>query len=217
MTPEDDESQLDLKATNPDEFKAFTRVLTQVLELVQQLNSEYRNRLFRALEATFDMQATVPTNVTARPPAGSLNVSGGPPRAFANSSHFSEDRSLSPKQFMFEKRPQTDVERMACLAYYLTHYRDTPHFKTLELSKLNTEAAQVKFSNAAKAVDNATRSHLLVPVGQAKKQLSVVGELYVQALPDRTAAREALASAAGRQRRRNKARSSSTPSNGNEE
>ena len=35
---------------------------------------------------------------------------------------------MSPKDFLMEKAPNTDVERIACLAYYLTHYRSTPHF-----------------------------------------------------------------------------------------
>src|SRR5258705_835088 len=38
--------------------------------------------------------------------------------------------SLSAKEFLAEKRPKTDVERVACLAYYLTHFRETPEFKT---------------------------------------------------------------------------------------
>jgi hypothetical protein len=107
---------------------------------------------------------------------------------------FSEDRSLSAKAFMIEKRPQQDTERIACLAYYLTHYRDQPTFKTLDLSKLNTEAAQIKLSNPTRAVDSAVAAHFLIPAGGGTKQLSAIGEVYVQALPDRSAAKEAIAS-----------------------
>ncbi len=103
---------------------------------------------------------------------------------------------------MFEKQPKTDVEKVACLAYYLTHYRDTPHFKTLDLSKLNTEAAQVKFSNPAVAVDNATKQTYLVPATKGNKQLSARGEQFVLALPDRDKARDVMANA--RPRKRNK-------------
>ena len=67
---------------------------------------------------------------------------------------------MSPKEFLLEKQPRTDVERIACLAFYLTHYRDTPHFKTLELSKLNTEAAQQKFANAANATEQRSQDGL---------------------------------------------------------
>lgn len=98
----------------------------------------------------------------------------------------------TPKQFMFEKKPATDVERIACLAYYLTHYRDMQHFKTVDLSQLNTEAAQLRFSNAALATNNALKRGYLAHGTKGMKQLSAVGEQYVQALPDRTAARALL-------------------------
>ncbi len=115
---------------------------------------------------------------------------------------FSEDRSPSPKQFLLEKQPKTDVERVACLAYYLTHYRDTPHFKTLDVSKLNTEAAQVKFSNAAVAVDNAAKQNYLVPASRGSKQISAVGEQFVLALPDREKAKSIMRSARPRRKAR---------------
>jgi len=113
---------------------------------------------------------------------------------------FSEDRSISPKQFMFEKQPRTDVEKVACLAYYLTHYLGTPHFKTLDISKLNTDAAQVKFSNPAVAVDNATKQNYLVPASKGSKQLSALGEQFVLALPDRDRAKQVMANARPRRR-----------------
>ncbi len=105
---------------------------------------------------------------------------------------FSENRDMSAKDFLREKSPKTDIERIVCLAYYLTHYKDTPHFKTLDLSNLNTEAAQSKFSNAAFSVVNATNAGLLVPAVKGSKQLSAAGELFVQALPDREAARASI-------------------------
>ena len=94
---------------------------------------------------------------------------------------------------MFQKQPLTDVDRIACLAYYLTFYRDTRHFKTIDLSKLNTEAAQIKFSNTAFAVVNAHNSGLLVAAGKGFKQLSALGERYVEALPNRDLAKEVFA------------------------
>jgi hypothetical protein len=105
---------------------------------------------------------------------------------------FSEEKLLSAKEFLLQKRPQSDVERVTVLAYYLTHYKDTPYFKTLDISKLNTEAAQAKFSNAAYAVENATKYGYLVPASKGNKQLSAAGELFVQALPDREAAKQAM-------------------------
>ena len=67
-----------------------------------------------------------------------------------------------------------------------------PHFKTLEISKLNTEAAQLKFSNAAFSVTNAANAGLLAPAGKGNKQISAIGERVVDALPDREASKAAL-------------------------
>lgn len=115
---------------------------------------------------------------------------------------FSEDRTISPKAFLMEKQPVTDVERVACLAYYLTHYRNTPHFKTLDISKLNTEAAQVKFSNSAWAVDNATKRGYIAQATQGNRQLSALGERFVLALPNREEAKAAMTTFRSRRKSR---------------
>lgn len=134
--------------------------------------------------------------------SGETQRSSDQPANSATASQFSEDRNISAKEFILSKKPMTDIERVACLAYYLTHYRDTPHFKTLDISKLNTDAAQIKLSNAAAAVENAAATGLLVAAGKGNKQLSAVGELYVQSLPDRDAAKAAIAHV--RPKRKNK-------------
>ncbi len=114
---------------------------------------------------------------------------------------------MSAKEFLLEKGPRTDVERIACLAYYLTHYRSTPHFKTIDLSILNTEAAQPKFANAAYSANNAVKLGYLVASTKGQRQLSAIGERFVRALPDRDAAKEALTSL----RKRRPKRSRNTP------
>lgn len=174
-------------------------VFSEVVAAMKRLDGEARLRLFRTLATFFDL----PSNDRGfRKTEASITQTKSDSTA-----PFSEDRSISSKQFLFEKKPNTDIERIACLAYYLTHYLQTPHFKTLDLSKLNTDAAQIKFSNPAQAVDNATRAGLLVQATKGQKQLSAIGELYVQALPDRVAAKEAIAH--GRPRRgKGKAKSS---------
>jgi len=108
---------------------------------------------------------------------------------------------VTPKEFLLQKKPKTDVERIACLAYYLTHYRSAPHFKTAELAALNTEAAQPRFSNAAYAVSNATNCGYLVPATKGSKQISAQGEQFVLALPDRVAAKSAMTSRRARAKR----------------
>jgi hypothetical protein len=189
MTPDEKFASTENPAEPIDELQ----VLAQVMAALKPLSDDARARLFRTLATFFE----IPTRDTSATSKHSL-VSPG---TVVEAPLFSEDRSISAKQFIFDKKPSTDVERVTCLAYYLSHYRATPHFKTLELSKLNTEAAQIKFSNAAVAVDNAAKAGFLVPASKGQKQISSVGELYVQALPDRAAARAAVEHA---RRRRNR-------------
>jgi|SRR5208283_5463355 len=158
-----------------------TSALKQMLDIMSNVAPENRQRLIQSLATFFDLSPVGGSDI----PTVSRKREGIP---------FSEEKILSPKEFLFQKKPQSDVERVTVLAYYLTHYRDTPYFKTLDISKLNTEAAQAKFSNPAYAVDNATKYGYLVPASKGNKQVSATGELLVQALPDREAAKQAMQS-----------------------
>ena len=116
----------------------------------------------------------------------------------------------SPKQFLVQRRPVNDVQRIACLGYFLTHLRvpPQPHLKTADLSKLNTDAAQPKIGNAAQAVANATKiSRYLAPAGGGKKQITPLGEQVVEALPDQEAVRRVLQDHSAGQRKKAKKKS----------
>lgn len=167
--------------------------LTSILSSLKKLDKDAQKRTLQAVIMYLGIDLSSVTTVTSSPKMQPLSVPEHSNGAIEKIS-FSENRNISPKDFLKDKSPVTDVERIACLAYYLTHYRDVPHFKTLELSRLNVEAAQPKFSNPAVAVDNATRAGLLVQATKGSKQISAVGEVYVQALPDRNIAKAAIAS-----------------------
>jgi hypothetical protein len=171
-----------------------------VIDRLAEFNNEARRRVFRRAMGFFELDITSSATPSRHPqsdrgPVQQESANGGTP-------HFGDRAELPPKEFMFQKQPRTDIERIACLAYYLIHYRDTRQFKTIDLSKLNTEAAQIKFSNTAFAVVNATNAGLLVTADKGFKQLSAVGEFYVEALPDRDKAKEVLANARIRRRRK---------------
>lgn len=163
----------------------LTSILPDVISAFRRLDADGQEKLFQMIATIFNLgRGSTSSAVDVVPISSSAPVN----------ERFSRDRTISPKEFLLKKQPRTDVERVACLAYYLTNYRDQPHFKTLDISKLNTEAAQVKFSNPAQAVDNATKYGYLAPGVKGSKQLSAGGELYIDALPDREAAASALAS-----------------------
>jgi hypothetical protein len=177
--------------------RAVHEAVNDVIRRVLDFDDDVRRRILRTVETfLFDASVAPPFRPMGQSTGQSLSAHGSRATSFADSAE------LSPKDFTFRKQPQTGVERVACLAYYLTHYRDTRHFKTVDISLLNTEAAQLKFSNAAYAVDNATNVGLLVPAGKGAKQLSALGERFVEALPDRAAAKEILASLRSRRARK---------------
>jgi len=89
------------------------------------------------------------------------------------------------KQFVAQKRPENVYQRVACLAYYLTHALNTPHFKTKEISKANTDAAAGQFTNPSARVNDATSKYgYLSAVRGGQKQITHFGEQVVEALPN---------------------------------
>jgi hypothetical protein len=188
-------------------------VLNQILQLLRSLSEERRASIVRALSNVvldIDLQKkdrhrmwgsdSVVAWGTDSVVAKEADVSARVP--------FSQDLKLSPKAFLLEKQPRTDVERIACLAYYLTHYRDILHFKTIDLSKLNTEAAQPKLSNPTFATRNAVAYGYLAQATKGQRQLSAAGEQFVTALPDREAAKAIMSNFLKRRRGKSKGRKS---------
>lgn len=165
---------------------AEAAVLQRMISDLSPLSRDAQQRLIN----------TVCTFLGLAGPAAIETMSANPARHHrtdrTSSFQFSEEETPSVKQFIHDKSPQTDVERVACLAYYLAHYRSTPHFKTKDITALNTESAHRLFSNTAFAVENATKTGYLVPSIKGSKQISAAGERFVEALPDRETAREIM-------------------------
>jgi hypothetical protein len=198
-------------------------VLQTLISALTPLDRETRLRLLETIttflqiegvrfvkSGTMDIRDFV-TSPSGAPAFATSDVSRSP------AGPFSGRPDLSPKEFLLDKEPKTDVERVACLAFYLTHYRSLPEFKTLDISKLNTEAAQVKFSNPAMAVDNATKLGFLVPASKGLKQIGALGEQFVRALPDRDAAKAVRAKIRPRRSKRGGRGNGGEDSNATEE
>ena len=184
-------NQTDSNSYN-DEAKSLS-ALSSILGTLTPLTTSDRSRVLNTVLTFFGINQPSPASVANIPSVTS---------AYSTKA---EDRNLTPKQFIMEKQPKTDVERIACLAYYLTHFREAPHFKTQDLTNLNTESAQPRLSNPAKAAANAVSYGYLALANKGNRQLSGPGELFVQNLPDREAAKSAMTNAKPR-----KAKTSST-------
>jgi hypothetical protein len=116
-----------------------------------------------------------------------------------------------PSLFLAGKRPQLDIERVACLAYLLKHTKDLAAFKTLDITKLNTEAAGRDLSNTSAIARNAVRAGYLAKAGGGKKQITPLGELVVEALPDQDAVKKIVADHKPKQRRARKRKGAKKP------
>jgi hypothetical protein len=108
----------------------------------------------------------------------------------------------SAKQFLAQKAPRSDIERVAVLAYFLTHAKGSVHFKTADISTLNVEAAGPRISNASYAVSNAMKKAGYLAAGpKGTRQITARGEALVEALPDHEAAKAAVNAMPGKPRR----------------
>jgi len=113
----------------------------------------------------------------------------------------SGDGEASPKEFLNAKNPRTQVQRIACLAYFLSKRRRTPRFNTRQLADLNSEAGWHGFSSPSVCVENASKAKLLSLAGGGNKQLTSLGKALVDALPNQEFVKEIM-SATGRRKGR---------------
>lgn len=186
---------------------AAFKTVSRIIELLEPLSESDREHVYRTVGTWFRFGTPSVAGMTRSAVAPAPTSSQ---QRLFDDERFSDRPVLSAKEFIFEKDPTTEVERIAALGYYLTHYQDTPHFKTVDLSRLNTEAAQRKLSNPTVAANNAMRDGFFVQAPKAGyKQLSAMGERFVQLLPNREAALQVKHRMSSRRGKRGSARGES--------
>lgn len=142
--------------------------------------------------------------------AGVQDVAGGPssppgsvPTPLAG---LPSGATTSVRNFIRVKRPASDVQHVACLAYFLTHQRQQPEFKKKDIEAVHRESGGPSM-DLHRALDNATRFNgYLSPVGGGKKQISTKGEDVVAALPDQEAVKQLENDQPARKRKSRRAR-----------
>ncbi|MGB7930400.1 MAG: hypothetical protein WCF61_19785 [Terriglobales bacterium] len=102
-----------------------------------------------------------------------------------------------PRAFIRLKKPTTDVQRVACIGYYLVQTTGHHGFTSKDISTAYTDSGGSKI-NMTRALDNATRAaKYLSNRGPREKQLTTLGEDVVNALPDQAAVKNIEAAAKG--------------------
>ncbi|WP_329358570.1 hypothetical protein [Streptomyces anulatus] len=184
-------------ARGMDETHAELHAMQKAYDALKSLDGERKGRVIKWLMESLAMDVSVRLGEEPEP-------SGPLAEQERSACAQAERREVSVRDFISQKKPQSLVERVACLGYYLTHYRDQPHFRAPDIVQLNTDAAAHKFGNPSRDIDNADRQNgYLVTAGSGLKQITPRGEAVVEALPDREAVKTALRSNPFKSRRAN--------------
>lgn len=164
------------------DFDKELEALRQVLSTLEPLNDDQRKFVLKTVAERFGLIIPKNQNFEETSDSDVAPTETKTSKSLAN---------ITPKEFVKRKSPDSDVLRVACLAYYLTYARKQSEFKSEDIAKLNTESAAQNFGNPLKTVNNAmARSHFLAPAGGGKKQITAHGEDVVNALPDLKAVAE---------------------------
>lgn len=160
--------------TDRNDFGKELEAIKIILSILEPFSEEQRKFVLKTAAERFGL--VIPKNQNFEDFTNFQASAGEVNKQFSN---------MSPKEFLKIKKPDSDVLRVVCLAYYLTYVRNQATFKSEEIASLNIEAAYQNFGNPLKTVNNAmTRSHFLAPAGGGKKQITAHGEDIVNALPD---------------------------------
>lgn len=166
------------ESSAPTEFEA----LGKVLAALASLDAKQRVWVIASAVSNLGIAATLPT------PTGTGGAGAGGIATSAAIIPGQPGSNAHARAFLRQKAPTNKVQQVACLAYYLTHFKEIPHFKTTDLSQMNTDAGGARIGNLTQAANNALHlSGYLAPAGGGRKQLSAYGEDVVNALPDPSA------------------------------
>jgi hypothetical protein len=178
-----------MKAKSESVDKGLAAVKT-VFDALEPLDDALRNFVLTSVGTLLGKPISESARINNIPPAPqqiqqpAVNPAILTPAAHVgHSAH--QNNGQAAKLFMKSKQPASDVQRVTCLAYYLTHSMSQPQFKTKDITKLNSDAGQIRLSNPTHAITNAERQNgFIVPAGRGLKQITSLGEDVVAALPD---------------------------------
>jgi hypothetical protein len=129
--------------------------------------------------------------ITVNPAMGATGATGNPViNSIAGNPSPDVATALAAKDvraFIRLKKPDTDIERVACLGYFIVKTTGAAGFSAKEVKQAHVDSGGSAM-NFPRALDNATRrSKYLSNRGPREKQLTTLGEDVVEALPNREA------------------------------
>jgi|SRR5208282_476611 hypothetical protein len=172
-----------------------TGALVAVIAALEPLNDADRHWVLQSAASKFAL--TVET-AAGGGPASTNTVTATPPVGTATAADVQAAITRKDaRAFIRLKKPTTDVQRVACIGYYLVQTTGQPGFASKAISTAHTDSGGSKI-NMTRALDNATRkAKYLSSRGPREKQLTTLGEDVVDALPDQVAVKTIEAAAKG--------------------
>lgn len=177
--------------------------LVLVVRALEPLDPNERQWVLNSAAARWSLNAPAQVGQPQNP--GSPSGSYVPTGVGASLNSTDADAAIQRKDvraFIRIKKPTTDVQRVACLVYYLTQTTGQAGILSKDIGKAHTDSGGSSI-NMTRALDNATRqSKYLSNRGPKEKQLTTLGEDVVIALPNQDAVREVGKTSKGSGKRR---------------
>jgi hypothetical protein len=170
-----------------------TSALVTVVKALEALDETGRQWVLQSAANRWTLSLQLPSPAGGGNPGGGGGTPNGANAADAQSAIVRKDA----RSFIRAKKPASDVERVACLGYYLLKTTAQPGFTSKDLAAAHTDSGGSKI-NMPRALDNATRqSKFLSNRSRSEKQLTTLGEDVAEALPDRDRVNQIMADAKG--------------------
>ena len=189
-----------MQATKPDPTAALV-VVVKALEPLADADRQW------VLQSAASRWSVIIQGPAASSGGLSSNAIGGSSQVLGGASSADVESAIAKRDvraFVRLKRPNTDVQRVACLGYFLVRTTGNHGFSSKDVSKAHTDSGGSKI-NLPRALDNATRQKkYLSNRGPREKQLTTLGEDIVVALPEQQAVKETKFAAKGRGKKQSK-------------
>jgi hypothetical protein len=175
-----------------------TSALVRVVQALEAVEEKDRQWVLQSAASKFALTIQVPAGNAAGAQAGASPAGGMPGIPAATGDIQAAIAKKDARAFIRIKKPATDVQRVACLGYFLAQTTAQHGFSSKDISKTHTDSGGSAI-NMTRALDNATRgAKYLSNRGPRQKQLTTLGEDVVNALPDQAAVKTVEAGAKGR-------------------